>query len=155
MQPIENRHHTDAHNWTRHVHFPWDTKIKFIALESRSSYPGASNFHALVSRRFHGKCPRMCLKINLSVKTWWHRPSMVVTRSGLWALVETEYNWKVKIHKDLRRTKINHVLGLRVKRENKRWFLDVLRADVSKISAGGLHSWKIENSQKNSQSGTR
>ena len=35
--------------------------------------------------------------------------------------------------------KINHLLGLRVKRENKRWFLDVLRADVSKISAGGLH----------------
>ena len=35
---------------------------------------------------FHGKkCPKMCLKINWSVKTPWHWPSMGVARSGLWA----------------------------------------------------------------------
>ena len=30
------------------------------------------------------KCPKMCLKINWSVKTPWHRPSMRVALSGLW-----------------------------------------------------------------------
>ena len=35
---------------------------------------------------FRGKnCPKMCLKINRSVKTPWHSPSMGVARSGLWA----------------------------------------------------------------------
>ena len=35
---------------------------------------------------FRGKkCPEMCLKINRSVKTPWHRPSMGVARSWLWA----------------------------------------------------------------------
>ena len=89
---------------------------------------------------FRGKkCPRMCLKINLSVKTLWHRPSMGVTRFALWVPVESEYKklkytmiwegWKSTIF----------LIDLRVEREIKRWFLDVLRADVSKISAGGLH----------------
>ena len=32
----------------------------------------------------------MCLKINWSIKTLCHKPSMVVTRSGLWALKATE-----------------------------------------------------------------
>ena len=33
---------------------------------------------------FRGKkCPKMCLKINWSVNTPWHRPSMGVARSGL------------------------------------------------------------------------
>ena len=37
---------------------------------------------------FRGKkCLKMCLKINCSVKTPWHRPSMGVARSGLWAPV--------------------------------------------------------------------
>ena len=31
------------------------------------------------------KMPLMCIKINWSVKTPWHRPSMRVARSGLWA----------------------------------------------------------------------
>ena len=31
------------------------------------------------------KCPEMCLKINLSIKTPWRRPSMEVTCFGLWA----------------------------------------------------------------------
>ena len=35
---------------------------------------------------FRGKrCLEMCLKINWSIKTPWHRPSMGVARSGLWA----------------------------------------------------------------------
>ena len=33
------------------------------------------------------KCPKMCLKINGSVKTPWHRPSMGVARSRLRAPV--------------------------------------------------------------------
>ena len=35
------------------------------------------------------KCPKMCLKINSSVKTPWQRPSTGVARSGLWAPVAT------------------------------------------------------------------
>ena len=37
-------------------------------------------------------CPKMCLKINRSVKTPWHRPSVGVARSGLWAAVWTRWH---------------------------------------------------------------
>ena len=41
---------------------------------------------------FRGKkCPKMCLKINCSVKTLLHKPSMGVARSGLWAPSISEF----------------------------------------------------------------
>ena len=40
------------------------------------------------------KCPKMFLKINWSIKTLWHRPSMGVAFSGLWVPVDT---WNIGV----------------------------------------------------------
>ena len=46
---------------------------------------------------FRGKrCPKMCLKINSSVKTPWHRPSMGVARSGLWVPSAAKFHLPAK-----------------------------------------------------------
>ena len=39
-------------------------------------------------------CPKMCLKINLSVKTPWRRPSKGVSNSELWALLAWTGMWR-------------------------------------------------------------
>ena len=49
--------------------------------------------HSVVIIHFRVKnCPKMCLKIKRSVKTPWHRPSVGVAHSGLWAAVWTRWH---------------------------------------------------------------
>ena len=68
--------------------------VQLMTLRFRFWYLYTSNaFIAWWIFHFRVKnCPKMCLKINRSVKTPWHRPSVEVARSGLWAAVWTRWH---------------------------------------------------------------
>ena len=68
-----------------------DNFCLFMTLRFPFWYLYTSNaFIAWWILHFRGKnCPKMCLKINRSVKTPCHRPSVGVALSGLWAAVWT------------------------------------------------------------------
>ena len=76
-KPVSKTYRPKKDNFCLFMHFLY-TSNAFIAWWM---------FHFLVKN-----CPKMYLKINRSVKTPWHRPSMGVARSGLWAAVWTRWH---------------------------------------------------------------
>ena len=65
----------------------WRYVFLLISLYSSNAFIAWWIFH------FRGKnCPKMCLKINRSVKTPWNRPSVGVALSGLWAALWTRWH---------------------------------------------------------------